>query len=223
MAPTPSTCSPFARPGRYLRAALLIGFVSWQLFFLLLRNPLDLWWNDVEPWVKKQAWWARVEPVFTPVDRLTKRYGNLAAVQQGWSMFTPPLARSAPFLTARLDFTDGSHDFVFSENEPDPAHFLRLGGWRQRKLEDYMVHSKPSDLPGNQELPLFEAYARWCARRWQADHANDPRQVAQIVLLNRTLEFPAPGQDLRQVSPPTVTLIGTFGPDGKLRDVPASP
>jgi hypothetical protein len=197
-------------------------FVCWHLFFLLFRNPLDLWGNELEAWAKKQTWWARAEPVFEPVDRVTRRYGNLTGVQQGWGMFTPPLARSAPFLAARLDFTDGSATFVYSENEPDPTHFLRLGGWRQRKLEDYMVHTKPHDLPGNQELPLFEAYARWCARLWREAHADDSREIAKVVLLNRNFELPEPGHDPRHFQPPTVTVIGTFGPDGRLRDGPDS-
>jgi hypothetical protein len=219
MASTPCPRSRLARLWRFIRAAVVFVFVCWHLFFLLFRNPLDLWWRDVESWAKERSWWARAEPFYEPVDRVTRRYGNLAAVQQGWSMFTPPLARSAPFLTARLDFTDGSQAFVFSENEPDPTRFLRLGGWRQRKLEDYMVHTSPSDLPGNQELPLFEAYARWCARTWREAHADDPRELAKVVLLSRSFDFPEPGHDPSRFKPPSVSVIGTFGPDGKLRDV----
>jgi hypothetical protein len=191
-------------------------FVSWHLFFLLFRNPLDLWWADLKPWLKDQSWWTRLEPV----DDVTYRYGNLIGVQQGWTMFTPPLARSAPFLAARLEFTDGSADFVYSENEPDPTHFLRLGGWRQRKLEDYMVTIPSRKLPGHEELALFEAYARWSARRWKEAHGADPRELARIVLLKRSFDLPSPDQDPQQFQPPTVTVIGTFDPDGRLRHVP---
>jgi hypothetical protein len=220
MADTSLHRSALARLWRFTRVTAVVVFVCWHLFFLLFRNPLDLWWDDLKPWVKEQDWWAGAQPVFEPVDVLTRRYGNLISVQQGWTMFAPPLARSAPFLAARLDFTDGSASFVFSENEPDPTNFLRIGGWRQRKLEDYMVYTKPHQLPDHEELALFESYARWCARRWQEAHPDDARELAQVVLLKRRFDLPPPDRDPRHFDPPTVTVIGTFGPDGRLRDVP---
>jgi hypothetical protein len=85
-----------------------------------------------------------------------------------------------------------------------------------------MVHSRPGDLPGNQELPLYESYARWCVRSWRRTHADDPRELAKVVLLSRSIEFPDPGNDPSRFQPPTETVIGTFGPDGKLRDGPDS-
>lgn len=220
MASTPAPRSVLRRLWRFTTAALVFVFVCWHLFFLLFRNPLDLWWNDLEPWVRKHDWWPRVKPEFETADAVTRRYGNLIGVQQGWSMFTPPMARGAPFLAARLEFADGSREFVLSENEPaDPASFLRFGGWRTRKLEDYMVHTTPDELRGHSELALYEAYARWCVRRWKETHPDDPRELARVVLLKRRFELPRPGDDPRHFDPPTVRVVGVFGPDGRLLDV----
>src|SRR5262245_46185175 len=40
---------------------ILIGmFVIWHLFFLLWRNPLDLWEEKIKTLAKKQGWWEKV-------------------------------------------------------------------------------------------------------------------------------------------------------------------
>ena len=49
--------------------------------------------------------------------------------------------------------------------------FIRLGGWRQRKLEDYLLDatdekgSKP--VANKSDKMVYQAYVRWCIRRWR--------------------------------------------------------
>jgi hypothetical protein len=192
-------------------------FVCWHLFFLLVRNPLDLWYTPFKEWCQERGWWPRLEPWVRPVDRATGQYGNGLGVEQGWCMFTPPLARSAPFLAARIDFTDGTSEVLRSDNEPDPTAFFRVGGWRQRKLEEYLVHPDETKLHEHEELGLWEAYARWSVRRWKARHPEDRRTPRQVALLRRRIYFPVPGQDPGLYAEPEVYPIGTFDPDGRLQ------
>lgn len=211
---TPGRRSPWA----WLRAALVAAFVVWHLYFLLLRNPLDLWGTEIKGWLKERSWWESVEQPFQFVDKATSKYGNFTGTEQGWTMFASPLARSAPFLAARITFTDGSTLELRSPNEPaDPAAFLRIGGWRQRKLEDYLVQVKPEDLAGHTERELWRAYVRWSVRRWRAAWPDDTRIPEHVDLVRRSIVFPAPGDDPSHFEPPEETVLGTFDPDGRLR------
>jgi hypothetical protein len=192
------------------------AFVAWHLFFLVFRNPLDLWREPILDWCKGRGWWPSAEAPFEQADAATSRYGNLCGVPQGWRMFTAPLARSAPFLAARIEFTDGSREELRSLNEPDPRSFVRLGGWRLRKLEDHLSDGRPETLPGNRERELWGAYVRWCVRRWRAGHPGDPRTPARVVLVRRQVTFPAPGDPPGSNGEPEYHAVGTFLPDGRL-------
>jgi hypothetical protein len=204
------------RLGRYAVRTVVILFVTWQLFFLAFRNPLDLWKSQIEGWCAKQRWWKKVEKPYEALDKVTTRYGNLLGIEQGWTMFTPPLARSAPFLGARLQFADGSEEVLRSPNEPDVAGFLRLGGWRQRKLEDSLVHASPEELPWKEDLPLYQAYARWCVQRWKEAHPDDRRDIVRVVLLRRRIYFPELGHDPSIYEDPYVVTVGEFDAAGRL-------
>jgi hypothetical protein len=206
-----------ARCWRFAKAWLVATFVCWHLFFLVVRNSLDLGRYQQRTWLQKRDWWTTVGPVYQPADRATENYSNFTGVRQGWSMFSPPLARSVEFLTVRLDFTDGSEEMVYSENEPDPTDFLRVGGWRQRRLEDYMADTRTDSLREHRERPLFESYVRWCIRRWQQAHPDDPRTLAGAVLLGRTFLLPKPEDDPHNIRASTVYPLGAFGPDGNLQ------
>jgi hypothetical protein len=197
--------------------AVVFVFVVWHLFFLLLRNPLDLWWDPIKDWLTEKGLWSRVEPIFGPVDRATWKYGNFFGIDQGWTMFPPPLARSVTFLAARLEFTDGTQDTVYSPNEPNPTAYFRLGGWRQRKLEDYLTRVNAGELAGHKELPLWEAYVRWCIQRWYQANPGDSRQLEKVVLLKRTLVLPKPGEDPTVFKPAQVSIFATFDSDGRLQ------
>jgi hypothetical protein len=219
-----------AAPVRLLRllwravlATAITLFVLWNLFFQIFRNPLDLWWTDDQPYrddVKKLPAWSKVEPCFDTAYGYTRAYGNLGGIQQGWSMFTPNLARRSGFMAARLVFDDDSDDLVYSENEFDFARpYVRLGGWRQRKVEDELVSDSAKKLAGA-EGALYEAYARWCVRKWRAANPDDPRQgrIKEVRLIRRNVRFPRPGDAPRHFDEPDTVLLGTFDPDtGKKR------
>ena len=138
------------------RTAAVALFVGWQLFFLAARNTLDFWYTPLKDWcVRREVWDGGVRPALDPVDDATRRYGHFNGIDQNWRMFAPPLARSAQFLAARIDFTDGSDAVLLSENEPDPRGFFRVGGWRQRRLEDVLVYKERDRLPGDEDLSLI--------------------------------------------------------------------
>jgi len=206
---------------RWLRICAATLFVCWSLFVLCVRNPLDLWWDDhIKGWCEKHGWWKgqKLDEKFDKVDRVTRYYANFCGIEQGWSMFTPEMARSSPFLAARLEFDDESSAEVRSPNEPaDPHRYFRFGGWRQRKLEDWLGSStRVKELHHQHEdLPVYEAYARWCIRRWHEQHPDERRTVRRVVLFKRRFIFPKPGTDPRQIGEPETYDLAIFGPDGR--------
>jgi hypothetical protein len=225
-APAPGLLSRqgLGRAWRFLKGTAAFLFVCWNLFFLAFRNPLDLWWDDVEAWFEARPWWGSVGPWFKPADRATTRYGHVTGTEQGWSMFTPRVARAAPYLAAQLEFDDGTGDTVFSTNEfeHDKA-YVRVGGWRQRRLEDKLANiDGPEKLAeyrawGNPDLALWESYARHAARRWRAAHPDDRRRIVTIKLICRSTRFPEPGQDPKHFEQRGPWPVGEFDPDGRLR------
>jgi hypothetical protein len=210
--------SPLRQVAIVLKVAAVAGFVLWQLFFLVVRNPLDFWYKPLKGWLRDEDLWdSSAKFVVDPADDATTYYGDYTGIDQNWKMFTPPLARTATFLGVRVEFADGTSDVVASENEPaDPQSYFRYGGWRQRKLEDQMAFSTPGSLWGEPERALWEAYARWSLRRWKAAHPNDPRTVTHVVLIGRRFTFPKPDEDPSAVGGPEESTGGTFLPDGTL-------
>jgi hypothetical protein len=204
------------RLGARVKTAAVVLFVAWQLFFLLVRNPLDFWYTPLKQWCEKNNIWRGAKTVVDPVDDATRYYANFCGIDQNWRMFVPPLARSASFLAARLEFTDGTAIVLRSDNEPDPLGYFRFGGWRQRKLEDYLVYKTPEELPGDDELPLWEAYARWSVRRWKERYPDDSRTPARVVLLRRVVTFPEPSENPSVYEEAAVSTVGAFRPDGSL-------
>jgi hypothetical protein len=203
--------APDAPPWTW-KSTLVCVFVSAHLAILLFRNPIDLWRAPMEEWAKDHG----CAEVMGPIDTWTERYENVLGIEQGWCMFRPPIARNAPFLAARLQFTDGTSELIVSDNERG-RDFLRSGGWRQRKLEDYLVRATPDKLPEDRELPLWEAYARWRIETWKAQHPGDPRQVERVELVERRFALSAPDERPEDTPAPKELAVGTFGPDGKLR------
>jgi hypothetical protein len=208
--------SIFSRLWPRAKTVAVVLFVAWQLFFLFVRNPLDFWYAPIKTWCEEKKIQRGVKYVLDPVDDATRYYGNFAGIDQNWRMFTPPLARSAPFLAARVEFTDGTDVILCSDNEPDPLSYFRFGGWRQRKLEDYLVYKSPEELPGNEELPLWGAYARWSVRRWRERNPDDTRIPARVVLLRRVITFPEPSENPSIYEEAAVSTVGVFHPDGSL-------
>lgn len=203
---------------RRVRNYLIVAFVAWHLFFLFFRGWLDLWGKDFPARVRKSARFAMVRTAFVYINNATYYYGNFLGIEQGWSLFSGPLARSALFPAARIEFTDGTEAWVYSENEPDPKRFLRVGGWRQRKLEDYLCYNlSGDDLIDSPDLAVWSAYTRWSLRQWHLDHPDDPRQPEAIVVVTRRITFPEPGEDPCVYAEPEVETVGTFSPDGRLQ------
>jgi hypothetical protein len=206
----------FPRMWPVAKTVAVVLFVSWQMFFLIVRNPLDFWYAPIKTYCVEHHLWESVKTGLDPLDDATRHYGNFSGIDQNWRMFVPPMARSAPFLAARIEFTDGTDDVQRSDNEPDPLAFFRYGGWRQRKLEDYLVYKTPDELPGDEELPLWEAYARWSVRRWRERHPDDLRIPERVVLLRRVITFPEPSENPSVYEEASTSTVGVFHPDGSL-------
>ena len=83
-------------------------------------------------------------------------------------------------------------------------------------MEDYLVFKTPDELPGDEELPLWESYARWSVRRWRQGHPDDDRDPARVVLLRRVITFPEPAENPSLYEEAAVTTVGVFHPDGSL-------
>lgn len=229
---------PVSQVGQFLRRAritIIVLFVCWHLFSLLFRNIFDLWWDDLVPnGLKKLTWWevpvltmhqnfpndprhVELTPgkVFSTIDMATYRYLNYFGIEQGWSMFSPPIARRAAFVAAEIQFADGSNETLLSPNEFPFQGYFRWDGWRQRKLEDNLVYATPESIEDKSDPQLFEAYVRWSVRRWRDQNPEDLRVVSQVKLLKRNWSLPGPEEDPHSHFL-EITEISTFTPDGKL-------
>jgi hypothetical protein len=221
MEPPPSSAfalpPPPSRLRRILRGlgiAAVALFVAWHLLFQVVRTALDLWSSPVRGWCEENITHPFDRAVFNKLDTSTQRYGSLTGIVTGWSMYAPPVARSASFLTVRLEFDDGTWVDLNSFNEPaDTHHFFRVGGWRQRKLEDSLLGIRNTEVRNHVDRPVYEAYVRWRLKAWRDANPNDPRTVLHIRLLMRDLDLPHPD---RPDDPPAVHFyrLGDFAPDG---------
>ncbi len=215
--PVDAPHSLLGRIGLAGRALLVTFFVVWQLWFLVFRGALDLDYKRYTAGLQALPFWGSIEPAFAALDQSTATYGNWCGIEQGWSLFAGPVARGAKFLTARLEFADGSAEWVYSGNEPWATDFFRIGGWRQRKLEDYMAYTDADTLAQSEELPLWGAFVRWSVQRWRTQHPEDRRTPERVVLAARWIAFPSPGTDPAALPEPEITTIATFTPEGKLQ------
>jgi hypothetical protein len=189
--------TPLAQGWRFFKGFLVFLIVTFHLVVLAIRNPLDLWHKPIKEWLEKEGYWKQYGERFDLADNFTKKYTNFVGCEQRWVMFSPPLARRAPFLAVRYEFTDGSSEMVLSEQEPaDMTSFFRVGGWQQRKLEDFLL-DVPSNPKTDDEFPVWEAFARYSVRQWRQQHPNDPRKIDRVVLVRRRISFPAHDKDPR--------------------------
>jgi hypothetical protein len=226
-APASAALPPHVRAWRYLKGGVVFLVVVFHLAVLAVRNPLDLWYKPLRDWMEKnpegaeRSYWDRYgrddRSPLRLADNFTWKYTNLVGMEQRWVMFGPPLARSAPFLAVRIEFTDGTTQTLLSPNEPDdPTSFLRVGGWQVRKLEDYLIWP-PDDLAHDPELPVWEAYARYRLAQWRQARPGDPRKVERIVFVRRRVHLPEPSQSAADVNLPSESDILTFDAQGKLK------
>jgi hypothetical protein len=201
---------------RIVRGAVILLVVAAHLVILAIRNPLDLWEKDIREELSQrpisgEAWGAaaaadpEVKPPesyldnkefrerFEKADRLTNRYVNMVGFEQDWCMFAPEMARKVDFLAVRLEFEDNSAETILSPNEPkDPACYFRVGGWQVRKMENYLMKPTSSALRDETQRQFYEGYVRHVLRHWQAAHPDDPRRLESVVLIKRSIYFPAP-------------------------------
>jgi hypothetical protein len=220
-------------PWRYVKATFVFLIVSWHLFYFAVRNPLDLWDNDINGWLKKTAewgraateeevardetWWAKVKSPYRFADELTYRFANTAGCEQRWVMFTPPMAQRAPFLGVRFEFAGGSTVTVPSANEPaNPADFFRFGGWQTRKHEDVIMDVPDNRGPDNPEWPMWVAFVRHAVKRWRRDNPTDPREITRVVLVKRRIHFPKWDEPIGVYRDGETDELAAFDPEGQV-------
>jgi hypothetical protein len=203
---------PLTRLWRGVVSAAVFAFVCYHLVFFLVRNPLDLWKKPIRRWCEGRGLWG---PRAERFDRFTRRYAQLVGCEQAFGMFEAPVARRAPFLGVRYEFTDGSSETVPSDEEPpDPAAFFRVGGWQDRKHQTHLLDTEGND--SERDWLPWRAYALAAGRRWRQRHPDEPRTLRRIVLVERRVSFPEPGTDPRAYAEPEQSDLVSFDPDGRL-------
>lgn len=160
-------------PLGWLRRIAVIGFVCWHLLMMFVTN-------------------AKIKNDFT--DETIRKYERYLSLDQAWGMFTSPLFRSLPFPAVRITFSDGSSELVRSTNEPDDlSRFVRIGGWRLRKLEHTFVTER-IQLEGDYRQPIQRRLAQSYLARWRQAHPDDPRTPVRLTLVKREFTIPQPGE-----------------------------
>jgi hypothetical protein len=223
--------SALRRLVRYTKGVLVFLIVAFHLIVLAIRNPLDLWYDPIRDWFKARGYLdrpvareskdgrkvARRPPWFDVAHRFTWKYTNLVGCEQRWTMFTPRMARGAPFFGVRLKFTDGSTELLRSELEPEhPDRFFRMDGWQTRKLENCLLEA-PKNLATDSELPFWEAYARHYVRKWRTMYPDDPRTIDRVLFVRRYIAFPDLAEGPHDFKPVEETVTATFDAEGKVR------
>lgn len=202
---------------RIATTVLVTLFVVWHLLFLLVRNIAGLAEEPVQQWAEE----AGIEDVYEPVNEWTTSYELTLGLDQGWAMFTAPLARTAPFPAIRIEFDDGTTEDFLSDNEPqDLGRFWRFGGARMRKYEHFLATTgetrKDGSIRGSYRRPLWEQYVRWRLAQWRERNPDDPRTPAKILFIRRRFTLPAPGENPNHFDPPSEKIIARFAADGDL-------
>jgi hypothetical protein len=230
--PPPVSPSLMGQIWRWFKRLAVVLFVSWHLFAMLVRNPLDLWYKEIKGWAEKQPWWGEqaseddkekkkpwptVGSTFKSIDWITESYDCFTGAEQGWTMFGSPLAGGVNFLTVQLEFTDDTTEEIRSENEYDPTSYFRVGLARVRKLEDGLSGTKADDIRSSSNRPTFEALVRWKLRAWRLRNPDDKREVKRILLVKRRITFPRPGEDPTHFEKATTTEYAEFDANGNLQ------
>jgi len=208
---TADTTRPRSRASRLwpiVRRIGIIVFVAWHLTVLALRNTVGLLDGSIGERTT-------VEAAYQRLNRGMRWYESRFAMYQGWALFTSPVARSGPFLTTRLHFSDGTVVDLASDNEVDPHSFFRVGLMRLRKHEDFLATSNEENRLGYQRA-LWEQYVRWKLDRWRRQFPDDQRTLMRMTLVVDRVYFPAPNEVANDFSRER-TQIARFGPDGTLQ------
>lgn len=212
--PSPPLRTHLAKAWRTVKSVLVFLFVTWNLVILAIRNPLDLLEPQILEWIDDTPLADSIRPQLDQVNNFTWKYVNLVGCEQRWVMFSPPMNREAYFPGFRHEFTDGSSALTKSAQEPDPASFFRVGGWQQRKLEDYLL-VPPAELDNAPSWPLWEGFARGAIRKWKQQHSDDGRELKRLVLIKRRITFIEPDQPPGIYQQPVQEDVIAFDPNGK--------
>lgn len=221
----------------FVRGAAIFLIVAWHLVYFAIRNPLDLWEEGIKPWLKQKSWWEASEVAIQPgkarevsgkweqwgeayefADKATKHFGRITGSEQGWVMFSPPMAKRSAFLGVRFEFEDGGKVTVPSETHPDPARFFRFGGWQTRKYEDYLMDKYGG--PRDYDYPMWRAFVRKKVGLWRERYRHqyedyEDEEPARVVLVKRYVRFPRPDAAPGDYPAPEDEDVASFRPDGE--------
>jgi len=181
-----------------------------------MRNMIDLTPDKAQEWCERQGIWDDLETLNKAQLICEKRSG----IDQGWKMFGSPVARSSPYAAVKIEFDDERFAYQRSSNEQkDPAKYFRLGNWRIRKFEHFLV-TKWSESYANPKSKyglLWKRFVHWRLDVWQKLHPNDPRKPVRLHLVTRRFTFPKPSADPTHFDPPKIKVIATFKVEDKHR------
>lgn len=215
---------------RWSASALLGLFVVWQAFFLISSNLLRMA-DDLKSPLKEVPFAEQVAPDWlrdkgrlhegvTWIRRADKRWSELTAQPQSWSLFAPTVAEHITFPVVELRWDDPrvtaqagppeklAPQFLRSDNEPpDRLSYFRIGRFRLRRFEgNVVVVLATRDRPmeeltdqwrGKIETHLREegdcvlAYLRRRSDDFQRAHPETP-PPRQVILNVRVYRVPPP-------------------------------
>lgn len=210
-----TTPSLVTRSIRLAIRCLIVCFVCWHLLAILIRNPLDLWSDDIESWLQsEESGWQHWQPIYDRLAKQTRDYNRLVGCEQGWGMFTSPLARESPYLALEMTFADGHQESLPTLSPFDPKQFFRAGGTRFRKLETSLYRRSAEKIVETEDLPVYAAFVRLSIRRWRQENPLKPNPIL-IKLYKKHWVFPGPKEPPDQISPGEIDLLGTFDLEGQ--------
>lgn len=204
-------------------AGLLLGlFVLGQIFFLLSANLLRML-EDAKPSLKEVDQvrqtlpdWSndegRLHAALTTLSHADRRWGELTAQPQSWSLFAPSVFEHIPFPAVLLRWSEEqraipeeapAEQLLLSENEPSDRHrYFRYGQFRLRRYEGNVGLVLPQgatadSLRGKIEKHLRDewdgilAYLHWRRAVFQRAHPELP-PPREVILLMSTYRIPPP-------------------------------
>lgn len=204
-------------------AGLLLGlFVLGQLFFLLSGNLLRMF-EDAKPKLKEVGFirqtlpdWSddkgRLHAAVTTLSRADRRWGELTAQPQSWSLFAPSVFEHIPFPAVLLRWSDEQRagqvealpdQLLPSANEPPDRHcYFRYGLFRLRRYEGNVGLVLPQGMSDDarrgkieehlrEEVDCIHAYLRWRLEEFRHSHPELP-PPREVILLMNTYRIPSP-------------------------------
>lgn len=145
----------------WIGRAAISGFVLFTILGLLVSNlPADSHIRNAEL-------------------RYFDPYLVLSGLKQRWGVFSPNPTRNTMYISARIDFEDGT-----SRTWRTPSGDRVIGTYRFYRWRQFAV-----DVEDRRSRHLAEPFARWLART----HTPPGKVPTQVTLLRRTALTPRPG------------------------------